>query len=256
MEASPRPEPNPMTEGARPKRLYRSLSNRRIAGVCGGVAAHFGIDSLLVRVLWVVSCFAGFIGVLAYIAAWIIIPDNPHPETEPTVGASNPVNRQYLLGIILLILGILLLADKFNFDYLVPWHWSDYVPYWFNWGVILSIIIIACGVALIARPSKLTSMISSPTATSPSTGLPQEPAMDMSKRLTRSLDDRMIGGVCGGIAKYFKIDPSLVRVGWVLLTISAGLVFLGIVAYIVMMMVVPEESRIDDSSSPSAAVNP
>jgi len=256
MEDSLRQEPTVVVGGSRQRRLYRSIADRRIAGVCGGVAAHFGLDSFLVRVLWVVSCFAGFIGVLAYVAAWIIVPDNPNPETEPKVVTSNPINRQYLLGIILLILGILLLADKFDFDFLVPWHWSNYIPYWLNWGVILSIIIIGFGFALITRSPRLPSMVAGPTATATPTDQPEEPAIDMGKRLTRSLDDRMIGGVCGGIAKYFKIDPSLVRVGWVLLTVSAGLVFLGIVAYIVMMMVVPEESRVDDSSSPSAAVNP
>ncbi|MCI0692096.1 PspC domain-containing protein [candidate division KSB1 bacterium] len=61
------------------------------------------------------------------------------------------------------------------------------------------------------------------------------------KRLVRTLGDRMIGGVCGGIAKYFNIDPSLVRIGFVLLTIFSGMIF-GIVTYIVMMIVVPEES--------------
>lgn len=61
------------------------------------------------------------------------------------------------------------------------------------------------------------------------------------KRLIRTLDERMIGGVCGGIAKYFNIDPSLVRIGFVLLTIFSGMIF-GIVTYIVMMIVVPEEN--------------
>ncbi|NUO82475.1 PspC domain-containing protein [candidate division KSB1 bacterium] len=59
------------------------------------------------------------------------------------------------------------------------------------------------------------------------------------KRLTRSRTDRMIGGVCGGMADYFNIDPSLVRVGWVLLTFFSGF-FLGIIAYVVLMAVVPE----------------
>jgi len=68
----------------------------------------------------------------------------------------------------------------------------------------------------------------------------------MQRQLTRSINERMIGGVCGGIAKYFKIDPALVRIGWVLMTIS-GAVFLGVVAYIIMMIVVPEETRFEDT---------
>lgn len=63
--------------------------------------------------------------------------------------------------------------------------------------------------------------------------------MAATKRLYRSRDDRMIGGVCAGIAEYFGWDPTLVRVGYVLL--SMGSVFFpGILAYLVMMVIVPE----------------
>ena len=48
-----------------------------IAGVCGGIAAYFGVDPTVVRVAWAIaSCFA-FAGVLAYIAAVLIIPEQP-----------------------------------------------------------------------------------------------------------------------------------------------------------------------------------
>ena len=59
------------------------------------------------------------------------------------------------------------------------------------------------------------------------------------KRLYRSPTDRMIGGVCGGIAKYFNVDPTLIRLLFVLglfLPINPG-IFL---AYIVMLVVIPE----------------
>lgn len=59
------------------------------------------------------------------------------------------------------------------------------------------------------------------------------------KRLTRSTSDRMIAGVCGGLAEYFDLDPTVVRIGYVLLSVfSAG--FPGIVAYIILAVVVPE----------------
>lgn len=62
--------------------------------------------------------------------------------------------------------------------------------------------------------------------------------MAEAKRLYRS-NDKVIGGVCAGIAEYFGWDPTLVRVGYVLL--SMGSVFFpGIIAYFVMMVVVPE----------------
>ena len=58
------------------KRLLRSKNNKMIAGVCGGIGEYFGIDPTIVRLLWVLlTFFSGGVGVLAYIIAWIIIPE-------------------------------------------------------------------------------------------------------------------------------------------------------------------------------------
>ncbi|SDL65819.1 phage shock protein C (PspC) family protein [Corynebacterium mycetoides] len=57
------------------KRLTRSMTDKWIAGVCGGVAQYFNIDPVLVRLLFVVLVLAGILpGVLLYIVAWIIMP--------------------------------------------------------------------------------------------------------------------------------------------------------------------------------------
>jgi len=59
------------------------------------------------------------------------------------------------------------------------------------------------------------------------------------KKLFRSRTQKMISGVCGGLAEYFSLDVSLIRVIWVVGTvISAGM---GILAYVVMLIVFPEE---------------
>jgi len=58
------------------------------------------------------------------------------------------------------------------------------------------------------------------------------------KRLYRSKDDRMIAGVCAGLAEYIDIDPTIVRLLFALGLIAGGATFW---AYLVMMMVVPEE---------------
>ena len=58
------------------------------------------------------------------------------------------------------------------------------------------------------------------------------------KRLYRSKKDRMICGVCGGIAKYFNIDPTLVRLAWVILTCFGGA---GIWAYIIAAIIIPKK---------------
>ncbi|MDP2872302.1 MAG: PspC domain-containing protein [Bacillota bacterium] len=60
------------------KRLYRSKVNNIIGGVCGGLAEYLDIDPTIVRLAWILSAFAGGLGLLAYIVAWLIIP--PHPE--------------------------------------------------------------------------------------------------------------------------------------------------------------------------------
>ena len=60
----------------------------------------------------------------------------------------------------------------------------------------------------------------------------------MERRLYRSRSDRMLWGVCGGLAKYFDIDPTIVRIIAVLLVFANGL---GIIAYIIMAIVVPLE---------------
>ena len=58
------------------------------------------------------------------------------------------------------------------------------------------------------------------------------------KRLYRSKKDRMICGVCGGIANYFNIDPTLVRLAFVLIAMGAGSVIL---AYIIAAIIIPDE---------------
>ena len=62
--------------------------------------------------------------------------------------------------------------------------------------------------------------------------------MERTKRLTRSDSEKMIAGVCAGIADYFDLDPTLVRIGYVLLSLfSAG--FPGIIVYIILAAVMP-----------------
>lgn len=58
------------------------------------------------------------------------------------------------------------------------------------------------------------------------------------KRLYRSTHDRMLCGVCGGIAEYFQLDPTLVRLGWALFSILGGS---GVLAYIVAAIIIPND---------------
>jgi phage shock protein PspC (stress-responsive transcriptional regulator) len=68
-------------------RLTRSTTDRRIAGVCGGIAAYVGVDSTAVRVAWVIlSIYPGAIicGVIAYAIAWLVIPGAAAPRLDPS----------------------------------------------------------------------------------------------------------------------------------------------------------------------------
>ena len=58
------------------KKLYRSSTDRKLAGVCGGIAAYFDIDSTVVRLAWVilVACFGT--GILAYLLAMLVMPND------------------------------------------------------------------------------------------------------------------------------------------------------------------------------------
>jgi len=59
------------------KKLLRSKKNRMIAGVCGGIGEYLGIDPTVIRLLWVLFTLISLgAGIIAYIIAWIIIPEN------------------------------------------------------------------------------------------------------------------------------------------------------------------------------------
>lgn len=70
----------------------------------------------------------------------------------------------------------------------------------------------------------------------------QEPPAE-TRVLRRSRDDRLIGGVCGGLGRYLGIDPVLLRIAFVILAIAAGG---GIVLYIVSWILIPEEKEGED----------
>jgi phage shock protein C len=60
------------------KKLYRSRSDRMLAGVCGGLADYFGIDPTIVRILMVLFALAGGPGLILYIILLLIIPESPY----------------------------------------------------------------------------------------------------------------------------------------------------------------------------------
>lgn len=97
-------------------RLRRSTDDKVIAGVCGGLGRYFGVDPVFFRLAFVVLAIGGGSGVLLYIVAWLIIPEEKADEEvasgQATLGSQGPV----IAGIALMAIGFMLLVDN-----LVPW---------------------------------------------------------------------------------------------------------------------------------------
>jgi phage shock protein PspC (stress-responsive transcriptional regulator) len=65
------------------RRLYRSRTEKIIAGVCGGLAEYFNTDPTIVRLIWVLVTLLGGAGILAYIILWILMPlQSPPPPAQ------------------------------------------------------------------------------------------------------------------------------------------------------------------------------
>jgi len=143
------------------KKLYRSKKDRMIGGVCGGIAEYFDIDPVLVRIIAVLTIFANGIGIIAYIIAWIIIPQNPEQVSEKEEGRlrkkaeetiqnigeqirensdNNRKHSRVVGGLILLGLGVLFLINNF-------------LPH-FNFGRFWPLILVIVGLAILAGSLK------------------------------------------------------------------------------------------------------
>ncbi len=62
---------------AQTRKLYRSRTDRQLAGVCGGLARYFNTDATLIRVLFVVLALLGGPGLVIYLVLWIVVPEEP-----------------------------------------------------------------------------------------------------------------------------------------------------------------------------------
>ncbi len=223
-----------------PKRLFRSTSNKMIGGVCGGLAEYFAVDAIMIRVLWGAAVLFGGVGIVAYILCWIIIPaDNAGSETVPQ---SKAPNSSLMWGSILVCVGLILLAGRFHFFRFSPFCFSWQFHPWWMWrqgmDLFLPIVIILIGVVYLFKVSTKDKHTQK-KITSKTTG-----DQTMEKKLTRSVNDKMIAGVCGGLASYFAIDPSLVRIGFALACLVSGGI-IGIIAYVAMMIIIPEETVVE-----------
>ncbi|MBA7682821.1 hypothetical protein ES703_91176 [subsurface metagenome] len=147
------------------KRLYRSRKDCVIAGICGGIAEYFDIDPILVRIITVLTIFLNGIGLIAYIIAWIFIPQNPEPVAKEKINekkgavqtmkekaekvahqigesirgdqerAEHRRSSRLVGGVILIFLGVLFLVNNF-----LPW---------FNLAKFWPLILVILGLAVL-----------------------------------------------------------------------------------------------------------
>lgn len=98
-------------------RLTRSTTDKVVGGVAGGLGRYFGVDSVWFRLGFVVFTLAGGSGILAYLIAWVVIPEGDGDESVPTQTA-RPLGPQgsIIAGIVLVGIGLVLLLNQF-----VPW---------------------------------------------------------------------------------------------------------------------------------------
>lgn len=246
------------------KRLYKSRTDRMIDGVCGGIAEYVGVDPVLVRIAFLLLAFAGGVGIIVYIIGMILMPAGSLPAapvanavgaSTGSTGAASAVGESVsaaagtarpsgtsdstarIIGIGFVVLGGLLLLG--NLD--IGWH------HWWglSWSAIAPILIIAAGVALVLR---------SPTgAAAPQASGREQAGQEGSagatggsasfaaqgRRLHRARMDRKFLGICGGLGTYLSVDPTILRL---LFVISAIASFGGtVLLYLITAIVIPAE---------------
>jgi len=111
------PEPGPSGQepppaGGGPRVVRRSRGERVIAGVCGGIGRYLGVDPVLLRIAFIVLALANGLGVIAYVVAWVAIPEER--PGQPLAAAPEPRREmgRLVLGGSLVVLGLVLLVDR------------------------------------------------------------------------------------------------------------------------------------------------
>ncbi|SNS04106.1 phage shock protein C (PspC) family protein [Anaerovirgula multivorans] len=134
------------------KKIYLSDRDKKIAGVCGGIAEYFDLDSTIVRLGWVLFALFGGAGIPAYIIAAVIMPNRTYYSTSPQENSTEYVERnnhetsektndknRLLIGLILIALGVTFFTKNFFPGF--PWHWIQFRHLFRNfWPAILIVL--------------------------------------------------------------------------------------------------------------------
>jgi phage shock protein C len=217
------------------RRLYKSRGDRMLDGVCGGLAEYLSLDSTLIRLAWVLLTFLGGSGILLYIVAMIVMPNNPvvvpaSPAVAAETAASRHNRNTRFWGILLIVVGGIWFLGNLGLSVFHRWWWWD-----FSWESFFPIALILIGVAFIFGGRN--SMVNGGTIAAE--GQDAAGFVPPAPRLSKSRGDKKIFGVCGGLARHMNFDPTIVRLAFVLGAFASfGLAAL---VYVVMAIVFPSE---------------
>jgi phage shock protein PspC (stress-responsive transcriptional regulator) len=228
-----------MTEQQR--RLYRSQTNKVIAGVCGGLAKYLNVDTTIVRLVWVLLTLLGGSGIILYILAVFIVPEEKiTADDSPTSPVKSDFTAGRIFGFLFVIVGAILLLDNLEiFSFCRFWDMS--------WEFVFPGILILAGIYLLMKRVKVPVAPSQPASSTEqehSSENQTPPPVSSTEHTTnpkvfrRSLTDKKVFGICGGAGEYFGIDPTILRIAYAIFTVFSG--GMGIILYFLMYLVVPE----------------
>jgi phage shock protein C len=133
------PEPGlPTAEATGPPQLRRSTTDKMVAGVSGGLGRYFGVDAVWFRLGFVVATLLGGSGILIYLIAWIVIPEEKPGESVASGQRVGP-EGSIIAGVVLVGIGLVLLA-------------REYLP-WFG-RMIWPLAVVVAGIGLIYMGSR------------------------------------------------------------------------------------------------------
>lgn len=223
--------------------LFRHPTNKMLGGVCSGLADYLNWDPSLVRILWVVATVTtGGGGFLAYLALWLLLPVGTKADGQISSAAIELNERN--LGVaakVLIGLGVLWLLTNLG---ILPSLWATF---WSVTAVVFwPLVLIGIGYLILRGSGKATEWrvnlsgwqerMRAPTRADVKNGLSNLRAR---LPLQRSRRNRLFMGVCGGIGQKLGVDPNLVRLVWV--AFSIGSVGIGVLAYVLVGLLLPEE---------------
>jgi phage shock protein PspC (stress-responsive transcriptional regulator) len=245
------PDDRQLPEGERTmgKRLFRSDVNKIIGGVAGGMAEYLNTDPTIVRLLWVlIALFTGGAVIWVYLALWLFLPVGDNSRGKVSDSAIQLDERSMgVIAWILIAVGVLWLLSNLG---ILPVITHSLGGVMHLLGLVFWPLVLLAGGWLLLSKLGHTQSISQKVKQ----GIPEGDSVKESVRssyrtvrertpLKRSTDDRMLLGVCAGIANWLNIDPAVVRILWALFSLAS--LGTGVVLYVILAIIMPEAEGSD-----------